>query len=79
MIPTRIKVSAMMAVVIHGAKIKTAAGNSATTAGEIRNLMEAATKAVAPAIREAETTGAGRTFQRAAGVCRESGRPARMG
>jgi len=71
--PTRIKISAMMAVVIHGAKIKTAAGNSATTAGEIRNLMEAATKAVAA------TTGAGRTFQRAAGVCRESGKPAGIG
>jgi hypothetical protein len=56
MIPTRIKISAMMAVVIHGAKIKTAAGNSATTAEEIRNLMEAATKAVAA------ITGAGRTF-----------------
>jgi hypothetical protein len=41
--------------------------------------MEAATRAVAAAIREAETTGAGRTFQRAAGVCRESVKPAGIG
>ena len=67
MMPTRIKTSATMAVVIHGAKSKTAAGNSATTVEEIRNLMEAATKAVAAAIREAETTGAGRSFSTQAG------------